>query len=438
MHAVLWALDRLAESGMLQGGVAGIRVQFAKFIPTAKTVRLRVAQANEKAIRAELDLEGLTTTTLGLSLGAPAQAGRRPTPRDKLPTVAASEQPVSLLRVEDSEKLAGWIDMANLASSLGPHFPHAASSIGARRLAGLALLSRLVGMVCPGLHSIFAAFAMDLLEGDQERDGIEFSVIGTDDRFRMIRMQVDGPGLRGSVQTFLRWPPVVQASLDDIMKLVGPAEFAGSTALVVGGSRGLGALTAKVIAAGGGKVVVSYATGRKDAEDVAEEIRARVSSDACRVIQYDVRLGAAGQLKDIVADVSHLYYFATAAIARQKAEPFAAELFNEFTRVYVDGFYECCRFFEKHGRARVVAFYPSSVFVEDSPESMLEYTMAKAAGETLCAHMNRSGPRVHAVVSRLPRLLTDQTATVPLVSSGDPLEVMLPVIRRVQSFMSEA
>ena len=67
---------------------------------------------------------------------------------------------------------------------------------------------------------------------------------------------------------------------------------------------------------------------------------------------------------------------------------------------------------------------------------MVEYSMAKAAGEILCEGINRSAGRVRVVVERLPRLLTDQTATVPPVAAGDPLEVMLPVIRRVQTFDS--
>ena len=73
------------------------------------------------------------------------------------------------------------------------------------------------------------------------------------------------------------------------------------------------------------------------------------------------------------------------------------------------------------------------MFVESGPLGMVEYSMAKMAGETLCQSMNRAAGRVRVMVDRLPRLLTDQTATVPPVDSAEPLEVMLPVIRRVQS-----
>jgi acyl dehydratase/NAD(P)-dependent dehydrogenase (short-subunit alcohol dehydrogenase family) len=433
MHAVLWSLDRLAEFGVLREGISAIKVQFTKFIPIDVAVELKLARQDKNAIRAELDLNGLTTTVLNLTPGKPERGGGRAFPAP-LPSVASNGPPAELVRLDMALNQRGWIDMADALPAIEAQFPHASSVIGARRVAAMALLSRLVGMICPGLHSIFAAFAVSLVESEHPRDGVGFSVTGTDERFRMIRMEVTGAGLSGSVQAFLRWPPVVQASLADIMELVAPTEFTGSTALIVGGSRGLGALTAKVLAAGGGKVVITYAIGRRDAEEVAEEIGKCIARDACRVVQYDVRQDVAGQLKDVGIGISHLYYFATAAITRQKTGSFASGLFNEFTRIYVDGFYDCCRFLEGRESRPVTAFYPSSVFVDKSPLDMIEYSMAKAAGEILCAHLNRSRSRVHTIVSRLPRVLTDQTATVPPVKTGDPLEVMLPTIRRVQSF----
>ena len=106
-------------------------------------------------------------------------------------------------------------------------------------------------------------------------------------------------------------------------------------------------------------------------------------------------------------------------------------LFDEFVKIYVKGFYDCCRYLEERSSQTFMAFYPSSVFVEETPAAMTECGMAKMAGEILCANMNRAGGRVRIVVSRLPRLLTDQTATVLPMDRGDPLEVMLPVIRQM-------
>jgi hypothetical protein len=288
-------------------------------------------------------------------------------------------------------------------------------------------------MICPGLHSLFAAFSVEVIDHPLNRDGIGFRVSTADERFRMVRMNVSGAGISGLVQAFLRWPPIAQASLSEIVKIVAPTEFVDSTALIIGGSRGLGALTAKVIAAGGGKVIVTYATGRDEAEQLVQEIRGHIARDACHAIPYDAREEASNQLRNLGADVSHLYYFATTRIARQRNASFVAGFLDEFIQVYVKGFHDCCRFLVEHRPRVLTAFYPSSVFVENSPPAMIEYSMAKMAGEILCTNMNSVPGCIHVIVRRLPRLLTDQTATVPPMDSGDPLEIMLSIIREVQS-----
>ena len=432
IHAVLWSLDRLVELGTVTGGIAGLKVQFAKFIPVGSTVALKLVRRDEKSIKAELALGGLTTTILSVTLGTPKKTDGIALPANMSKTIP-TDRPAILVHPEEAMGLSGWMDIAGPAQWIENRFPHAAAAIGSGRVAAIALLSRLVGMICPGLHSIFAAFAIDLVETPRHQDGLWFTVSGTDERFRMVRMIVSGAGVSGSVQAFLRWPPVVQASLSDISKLVAPTEFAGSTALIIGGSRGLGALTAKVIATGGGRVVVTYAIGREEAIQLAEEVHAHIPQGVCDVIPYDARQDAAEQLKTLIADVSHLYYFATPPITRQKEGLFVSSLFDEFIQVYVKGFYDCCRFLDEHGSRALTAFYPSSVFVENNPLPMAEYSMAKMAGEILCDNMNRSAGRVHVIVGRLPRLRTDQTATVPPVESGEPLGVMLPIIRKVQS-----
>ncbi len=61
--------------------------------------------------------------------------------------------------------------------------------------------------------------------------------------------------------SFARVPPVEQPTMRSLAGLVAPTEFAGCVALIVGGSRGLGELTAKLISSGGGRVIVTWQTG---------------------------------------------------------------------------------------------------------------------------------------------------------------------------------
>ena len=73
-------------------------------------------------------------------------------------------------------------------------FPRLARVIGAQRVGALAALSRLVGMVCPGLHSIFAAFTVALVESNSQRPSVGFDVNKINQKFRLIGMDVHGGG----------------------------------------------------------------------------------------------------------------------------------------------------------------------------------------------------------------------------------------------------
>jgi len=83
MHVVLWALDRIVESGAAAEGISGVKVQFVKFIPVGATVNLKLARGESGPLRAEIDLGGLATTLLSVTLGAPAKAGARRPPSSK-------------------------------------------------------------------------------------------------------------------------------------------------------------------------------------------------------------------------------------------------------------------------------------------------------------------------------------------------------------------
>ena len=86
-------------------------------------------------------------------------------------------------------------------------------------------------------------------------------------------------------------------------------------------------------------------------------------------------------------------------------------------------------------RTALSAFYPSSVFVAgERARGMAEYAMAKAAGEVLCRELETVHESLHVTVERLPRLSTDQTASIVPLDTVSSLETMLPVVREVQSW----
>ena len=79
----------------------------------------------------------------------------------------------------------------------------------------------------------------------------------TDPRFRLVELEIAGPGVAGSLRTFLRQPPVAPPSFADAARRVPAGAFAGRHALVIGGSRGLGAVAGLLLAAGGAAVTLT-------------------------------------------------------------------------------------------------------------------------------------------------------------------------------------
>ena len=288
-------------------------------------------------------------------------------------------------------------------------FPAASGWLGPRRVAALAATSLLVGMVCPGLHSIYGDLTVEACDEKDPEDRLGFRVVSTEPRFRLVRLAIEGGGLVGSIKTVARMPPAPQAPSSELACAVEPGEFAGSTALVVGGSRGLGEVTAKLLAAGGAQVVITYRVGSAEAEAVARDIRA--AGGMCETLAYDAGRPAEAQLVGLCGAPTHAYYFATPTIFRAQSALFARARLDAFLDVYVDGFLRLAEALRAR-RNDVSLLYPSSVYVAERPRGMLEYAMAKAAGETLCSEMNLAWAPLRVTVDRLPRLPTDQTASV--------------------------
>ncbi|MGH9641326.1 MAG: SDR family NAD(P)-dependent oxidoreductase, partial [Terriglobales bacterium] len=288
-------------------------------------------------------------------------------------------------------------------------------------------------MIVPGLHSIYAGLQVRIVAAT-DRNELAFEVASVDSRIHRVVLQIDGGGLSGSIESFSRPPPVAQPPTSAIAALVSSHEFDGTVALVVGASRGLGEVTAKIIAAGGGRVIATYSTGERDIALVAEDIRR--FGGRCEVIAYDVRKDADHQLQGLSEPPTHCYYFATPPIMRRKAQIFARDRFEEFSAFYLDGFERLVEAALRLRPAGISVFYPSTIAVQDRWAKMTEYAMSKAAGEILCADISRYRPGIRILTHRIPRVSTDQTASFVPMETSDALSVMLPIVRQMHC-MSE-
>jgi hypothetical protein len=430
VNAVLWALDALANSAENLQPIARLKVSFQKLIYVGDTVTVEVVRREDSGLTAQLCVDGLPVTQIKIGFGPLAKSPQSELILNELPSPQWPEQPATLTLAQ-IEHAGGALAFARNPDAAEQLFPALSALIGVSRVSALACMSRLVGMVCPGLHSTFFSLSLDAVEDPLSQPGLRFQVAGVHHQFRLVRQTVFGGGWSGTLESIARIPPVAQPSMGDLLQVVRPDEFAHTHALIVGGSRGLGELTAKLIAAGGGAVTMTYAVGRDDAFEVQQQIRA--GGGKCDVLRYDATLPASGQLAQLAAAPTSLYYFATTPIFLRKTKLFSPEIFQSFYRVYVEGFHEACAAALRDSLPGSSIFYPSSIAVEDRPLDLTEYAMAKAAGEILVADLARAKPEFRFVVERLPRMLTDQTATTMPVKSVAPLDVLLPIVRRMEA-----
>jgi len=428
INLLLWALDAFAASKPKLLPLRSLRAQFKRLVYLDEPTSVILERVDEAGALLHVFAEDSLKSEFFLEFGSPSVIAPFWS-TDPLEVLTHSQE-AREFDLEQIPKISGRLAFRMTPKDASAYYPAATKWLGTRLIEGLAATSQLVGMICPGLHSIYSELSISSrIPSDLAEDGLAFRVTKTNPRYAIVTEEVLTANFTGTVKAFLRIPPMRQATMQSLAGIVAHDEFAGSLALIVGGSRGLGELTAKLIATGGGRVIVTWQTGNTDALRVAEEIR--LSGGLCETLRYDTRETADSQLTSLAEAPTHTYYFATPLISRPRSDIYVAKRFREFLSVYVDGFWQLTQALRAR-RAEISIFYPSSVFVSERPPGMTEYAMAKAAGETLCADINAQLAPTHVTVKRLPRLPTDQTASLTAVKTENPLEVMLPIVREVQ------
>ncbi|HEY0682987.1 MAG TPA: SDR family NAD(P)-dependent oxidoreductase [Steroidobacter sp.] len=347
------------------------------------------------------------------------------------PPILTPEAPQALTLAQ-VEGVRGSLSLETITSQVDSLAPYASKVFGRRKIAALVCSSCVVGMVVPGLYSIFSGLRLSLDAGDRDvHNRMQFAVLSVARQFRSVRIGICGAGFRGSLEAIYREQPVEQPKIERITALISSEEFRNSTALIIGGSRGLGELTAKLIAAGGGHVAITYAAGKNDADAVVAELKNAGLS--CEARFYDVHCPAEEQVVELGMVPTHLYYFATPMIVRRKSGLLDQERFSELTHFYLAAFVEVVQACGRLNPKGLRVFYPSSNYVDMRPANMTEYAMAKAAGEVLCADLSRFIPGVRVLTRRLPQMLTDQTSSVLKLQSSDSIGIMLPIVREMHA-----
>jgi hypothetical protein len=174
------------------------------------------------------------------------------------PAVSAAA-PMSVPADLGLEQLAGQAGAVSIpgndAQSL---FPALTDAIGASGVKALLASSQIVGMARPGLHSLFAGLDIAFDPKGGQEAALGYAVTKVDAGFRSLQIDISGSGAAGRLDAFSRPAPPSQPGMTEISACITGSPFAGQRSLVIGGSRGLGEVTAKIVAADGGRPVITY------------------------------------------------------------------------------------------------------------------------------------------------------------------------------------
>ena len=180
--------------------------------------------------------------------------------------------------------------------------------------------------------------------------------------------------------------------------------------------------------------MLTYNQGINDAKRVVQDIvnnGYNASFISCNVLA--LRSKTLKAIKDF--QPTHVYYFATPFIFNGHKGIFVNTKFQNFLNFYVEGFHQTLNYCYKFGVKNF--FYPSSVAIDEMPLNMLEYTIAKNAGEILSSLIQKITPQIKIYKPRLPRMVTDQTVSVLETNNKDSLTI-LKYIRNFQKYLSSS
>lgn len=424
-HVVLWALDVWFSQKSDYVKLISLNVSFPKPVVLEKTTEYKLVHESDSQSVIEVRQNNVICAKIKLKVNLCEQDSLEimdswiidGAPPKKLPNDHT---------FEELKNKTGALDQYLNEHKFSRVFPNVLKFINKYHIATLLSSTRLVGMDCPGLNSLISSLEFSFIDNEAADKRLNYEVSKADSRFGMLFINISALNFTGVIKTFMRPTPVNQLKYTDVISHVKPDEFKGQRVLVIGGSRGLGEITTKILVAGGASVRFTYNKGIGDAERICNEILS--NNGSVDKIKLDVldRESYSSTLHDSWVP-THCYYFPTPFIFSGVKGVFSEPLFNEFNSVYVTSFIKLVSFLKEKGTLNY--FYPSTTAMDEMPDNMVEYTISKYAAQKACSIIQNNDNSIKIEMYKFPRMETDQTVSFLPVNNHDPFQLTLSFIR---------
>jgi hypothetical protein len=408
IHVVLWALNLLVGKHNIFFKEIFVKFHYPIYLDEMVSCRL-----NNGKTKIEVYSENIIYVSISLTVAShmniyKGDFGGRVT-----------KIPLNELLISDISEMKRVEFHHNVSLALVEHmFPNLFNKIGSTIVGEIGSLSAVVGMLIPGLHSIFSSFKLRF--GSFEKRFIDVTKV--DARFGLVVLNVVTDNLSADLSTIVRAAPVTSVPLNCMLNSNLPKlDLNGRNILIIGGTRGLGCYTTKLMALMGANVTFTYANSIEDAITLKKEINK--GGYINNFVHFDANSPNFNEL--FICKPEIIFYFATPKIFVKRSKLFEEILYSRFRKFYVEVL-EKILAFSVASNVRGV-FVPSTVAIDENTDSMREYIKAKYEGENLLTRY-ASNETLIIQSPRIPRMLTDQTATNLMVHSHDMHKVMLPLI----------
>ena len=283
-------------------------------------------------------------------------------------------------------------------------FSHLSSYLGDNTVYEVSILSNIVGMQVPGLHSLFSKLEISFIDHPGCITPF-YQVTKKDERFGLIELEYTGSNFTSKIVAFER-PHYESKKCSEIKELI-PAlkNLKNKKILIIGGSRGIGAACARVSSMLGADVTLTYSVGASDAQYVCADIKSYCNR-IVKTIPLDINNPCDIESLDLNYDI--LCYFASPKISQTKGD-FSLQTFDKFYTFYCKSFEKIAMQFSNCGGSLI--YWPSTVFLEQEVTGFNEYILAKEIGEKVCKNLEYK-TNMKIIIERLEKIQTDQTLSV--------------------------
>src|SRR5712675_3334204 len=213
------------------------------------------------------------------------------------------------------------------------------------------------------------------------------------------------------------------------------ATLTGKTALVTGGSRGIGRASALALAAAGAQVLVHYGRGAKEADDVVAEIAeagGRADAIATDLAAADGAGKLARQVRSIVGDRLDILVANAGVLKAATIEETTVEDFDRLFAVNVRApFFLVQQLLPALCKGSSIIF-TSSLAAHASVGALSAYAATKGAIDTLVKHFASAlGPRGIRVNAVAPGVVETDMSNFTRTEAGRDFTLGMQALKRV-------